>query len=301
MNSESGDNRGTAGGGIAIRRVVVSTGLLVAGFLSGAALDATYRPNHIVFEVQPDTKVNLIPSRGDVIEWKSSNPQSTSTSIRFFSGKVPCAEANGSSQCTFTPLRLPQVYLYDCMLDQTPTTCYDPGMGPSSTSGGGHKTVLILQWIKDFILIVGVDLQRFLGIWPSPTTQYWMPAAGSALGSGAPAPAPGATNLPPRHINVAVDCDANGKAAVFPDGNPQDENHAITASVGDSITWQPYTAYSIGGLSACSPASLNGDPGDSTGTNHSCTITSGSGDVSYTVQANSCGNLASITEHITIQ
>lgn len=290
MNSGTSDTKETAGRRIGGGSKWAYTGLLVGGFLMGVALDVTYRPNHIVFEVQPDTKVNIVPSRGDIIEWRSSNRQSKSTSIRFFSSKVPCSEANGGNQCTYTPLPTPQVYLYDCALDQTPANCYDPGVGSSSSSGGGHsKFVLIVQWIENFIVTVGVDIERLLGIWPKPTAQPWLQSVGGPV--AAPA-AGGATIPPPRHINVAVDCDRNGNAAVFPDGNPADENNPIKASVGDNITWQPYTGYSISDLSICSPMPL-GDTG-----NRTCELKSGSGDVSYTVRTTGCTNLNSVTEHI---
>jgi len=291
MNSGISDNKGTAsrpgGGG----SKGAYAGFLIAGFLMGAALDVKYRPNHIVFEVQPDTKVNVIPSEGDVIEWKSSNPRSGPPSIRFFSSKVPCSEANGSSQCTYTPLPVPQVYLYDCALDKSPNNCYDPGVGPSSNSGGGHsKFVLIIQWIENFVEVVGVDLERLLGFRPKPTMHAWLQGVAGPI--AAPAAGAGTTNPPPRHINVAVDCDKNGNAAVFPDGNPADANHAIEASVGDNITWQPYTSYSISDLSVCSPMPLDG-----TG-NRTCALKSGSGDVSYTVRTSGCSNANSVTEHI---
>jgi hypothetical protein len=296
MNSESGDNKGTAGRRIGGGSIWAYAGVMVAGFVLGVGLDARYRPNHIVFEVQPDTKVNLAPYRGDIIEWKSSNPQSTSTGIRFFSSKVPCSEPNGGNQCTFAPLTVPQVYLYDCALDKTPSTCYDPGIGPSSTSGGGHasKFARFVQTIKDIVVILGVDLERLFGIWPKPTAKPWLQAVGTTIAG----PAAAGGTPPPRHINVAVDCDKGGKSAVFPDGNPADENNAIEASVGDSITWQPYTAYSIGDLSVCSPAPLKGNPGSPAGNNLTCTLKSGSGDVQYTLKTSGCANLSSITEHI---
>lgn len=304
MKSENSDKQGTVGRRSGGRPTWAVAGLTVAGFLLGVALDAGYRPNHIVFVVQPDTKVTVAPSKGDIIEWKSSNPKSTSTSIRFFSSKVPCSEPNGSQQCTFTPLdEGPQVYLYDCALDQAPSTCYDPGVGPSSSTGAGHASrfVLVLLAIRDFVVTLGTDLERLFRIWPKATKQYWLPGSlsGSTVGGGAPAGSTPGVAAPPRHINVAVDCDKDGKAAVFPDGNPDDENKDINASKGDVITWQPYTTWSISDLAACSPMPLNGKPGDLTGNHLSCTI-QGSGRVAYTVKT-SCANTNDIKDYINIQ
>jgi hypothetical protein len=259
---------------------------LAVGFVVGVAVNATYGPNHIVFQVQPSTKVNLAPRAGDVIDWVDWNGKPISAQFQDNPSLVPCQGGNVQSRCVVTsPSYSGALYPYTC------TNCFDPVIGPVSKTqvGGGAVKIWEPPSLKFWPILV-YDLERLLHLSVGGESAPATPAQ-------APPPVPQkasvGTGLP---VQPALAC-LSGKVAVYPpDFSPPDL--PVSASANGILQFTgsiPYTATeptAADGTALC----VNGvipTPAQA------CAITStAKGNYTYTVSSTSCA--MSPTETITV-
>jgi|SRR5579875_3156190 len=122
------------------------------GLFLGGLIVFIVKPNTITFEIRNNTKMFLVPRKGDIVNWITETPGKT-PNITFddHPGQVvPCVEGfRGLPSCTVAVNSGP--YNYHC---DTPNTCFDPGWDPGSTSnpsrggggGGGDIIKFIHMW-----------------------------------------------------------------------------------------------------------------------------------------------------------
>ncbi len=89
-------------------------------------------PNHIKFVVEGNTKVDLAPSVGDVLNWVDTLGNPVTVNVASYAGLDNlCNEASPTSKCTI--LADGGIFPYDC---STAGLCFDPGISPGKSPGG---------------------------------------------------------------------------------------------------------------------------------------------------------------------
>jgi hypothetical protein len=173
--------------------------LFALGLVIGLYLGASYAPNHIVLQAQSNTKVNLKPQVGDVLEWQANGggalPVEFSQGSEFF----PCDEApkkGGNSTCTLKKPPQTMSFTYTC------AGCFDPTLGPvSGTTPGGNSLRTLLG---SFVRHEAPDRD-----------QERVAATGGGMAPNEVAPAL-SSGLP---IEASVSCDAENNVIVFQNGS----------------------------------------------------------------------------------
>jgi hypothetical protein len=241
----------------------------LVGVLLGIYLDELYKPNHIVFQAQASTKLNLVPSAGDVIEWKTSSGGQLPVTFEVGTSFLPCNEGNGVSTCT---LRDPPAkdagmsYTYTC----ADNACFDPTLAPVSPKGSGGGTTPLKVFIHT------LD-RKFSGDESRPTLK----------GKAPPSPEGGpvaASSGMPREISLTCD----GANLVFYEGG--DKMTKIFANPQDIVQFTGISAYTI--LPLANPV-LNGQNLCSSGdlsSGKACGVaTKAPGTYPFTVKSSVCG------------
>lgn len=264
---------------------------LIIGFLLGVALDAKYRPNHILLYINADSKVSISPRPGDIISWATKDdPYGKKITINYTAGLAPCKANTGiQTPCIFEPLDGgPDLYLFGCTLSADPKTCFDPQYGPKCTGcgQGTNYTSFPPLTFHDFWNTLGWDIARLIN--PVPTLRKApQNLAGLGITSVNSTNAVPLTS-PSSLVEVAALCNGN-TPAVFLGGSSSVITH-IPARALDTITWNAYNSYSITNLNICSQGSMPSSPG----ANQSCTVKSDTpvSSVPYTLNM-TCNNAAS--------
>jgi hypothetical protein len=172
---------------------------LLGGLILGLYLGDIYGPNHIVVQAQANTKVNLEPKIGDIIEWEDvrGNP----LPVKFSQGSdfFPCEEQedkqNGNPTCTLKRPPTTMSFTYNC------TGCFDPTLGPVSPKSPGGKSVggSLVKQVDSIFFKPGLPPPIGGGGGMSPT------GSEPPLSSGLP-------------IDASVSCDVNKNVIVFQAG-----------------------------------------------------------------------------------
>jgi hypothetical protein len=281
---------------------------LIVGFLIGVALDSLYGPNRILLYINPDGKVSVSPQPGDIISFAAFDDKTgKNVSVSYTAGLKPCGSIDGAplSTCVYNPgLVGPSLYLFGCK-SAGGTDYYDPQYGPKCVACGGgpgagglfphpHPTLPLLK-------VVIWDLGGPFRISPDHQILPQSPGASSGGSQGgqefeAQVHEVDSSSPPPRAQEFVAACDAN-KAAIFPSGSTTSTTTPIVAEPGDTITWNPYSAYTIAFddmICVQSAVASNG--------NLSCTVKNSiSGPHNYTLNMPACTASTSITEKINVQ
>lgn len=298
MNSDQAKGENAKGG--LIKGTSICLCCLIIGFLLGVAVDAKYRPNHILLYVNTDSKVSLSPKPGDIISWATKNdPLGRNVKINYTAGLAPCKLDTSfpPPTCVYQPFDDgPDLYLFGCTLSSDPKTCFDPQYGPKCAGCGQLDSTSFAPLISEYYWnTLGWDLARLFN--PVPK----QPKAPQNLAE--PAGIPPVTNtavMAPTLGLTEVVAKCNGNTpAVYPGGGSDPITH-IPARPLDTITWNAYNSYSITNLNVCNQASMP----SSSGGNQSCTIKSDTpvgSSVAYALNM-TCNNVASSTqEYIDVQ
>jgi hypothetical protein len=295
MNPREGKSESSRG--LFLKGAGVSIGCLIIGSLLGIAVDAKYRPNHILLYINADSKVSVSPQPGDTISFATDgNPTGTNIKINFTRDLRPCQPNSDLSDptCVYAPyINGPNLYLYSCALGQPPNSCYDPQLGPkcSGCPTPGPKL--------NFVEVVLGDVKGLFGLLPRPRL---IPETPSVPPGGISVPGlPVTSSARPALVQEYVaGCDSSNKPAVHVIGSTTPMTPPIVAEPGDTITWTLYpppNSYQISGLDA---VCTTGSSPSSAGTQF-CIIKGGSsGNIPYTLNM-ACGASTSTAESISIK
>jgi hypothetical protein len=266
MNSIEGRNKNANGHFTKKTSLSLCLFCLTVGFLLGVALDAKYRPNKILLFVNPDTKVSLMPQPGDTISWASPGyPHGQPVNINFTAKQIPCI-SNVSSPCIYDPIdQGPSLYLYACTLNSAPSTCFDPGIGNTNTTGPPPGQVKFPKLtLKDFADTLVWDIERLFGGLPalprvSQNLSEFPESSGTnglqPQGKPASPPTPPPLPPPPPRVQEFVAACSNNAPGIFKVGDPTPTDtvaNPIIAEPNDTITltlYPPPVDYNTNGLS----------------------------------------------------
>lgn len=263
---------------------------LILGVLIGISIDAEFRPNHILFWVNPvqDLSLRFVP--GDTIEWYQVGTGEP-VGISFWGGS-PCV--GGSNPCTIKNIPDTATYYYTCTASDG-TTCNDPQGGPISSTQRLEATGFFTK-ISDLIRNIFAPLTHILGHSPRPgspeATQKM--ASTAATGQAKIAVANAIPSATYSTIHAEASCDASGGTHVTVAG--QHEDDPIQASVGQKILWGTTATGDLtihpADASTCSPFS---SPAKN---QYLCTVAAKSGKWNYTATALPC--TANTSEYIAV-
>ena len=271
------------------------------GVLAGIAIDARYHPNHITFEVENYTKVNLVPAEGDIIDWVAADPAVGNMQITFHDS-APCKEANGGHHCTVSTENGNGTFVYDCAAALNKDyICFDPGVGPISTTyGGGRVTISdAISDLIEFFTTVKVDFDRLFHAPLKILTRQTSPGTSSATPPDVSGSSPAQGTQPVRAavmtgipLTPVIECN-NGVTQVDPHEDGLSVNDPIQASGGQIIGWSGAKEFTLTLPTICKEAAKTGN---------TCTILPGTvgNKYPYGVLLPSCSKTWS-TAYITVQ
>jgi hypothetical protein len=278
----------------------------ILGFLLGVALDAKYRPNHILLYINPDGKVSLSPHPGDIINFVAFDDKTgANVKVKYTANLAPCdksAAVAPPSTCVYAPFDSgPNLYLFGCTSAKG-IPCFDPQYGPKCAGcpSTGVRTPFLSKLLK-FLQVLKWDLEAPLGLM---TYQQKLPQNQSRSTGGSQAgQVQDVTSAPPPRVQEYVAACYNGAPGVFKVGDtePTDTTKTpIVAEPDDTISltlYPPPNSYSTSGLkSVCAGGELgSGNP--------SCKINNPTASNNYRFMLNmACGSPAGSTqESIQIQ